>query len=128
VTNRRRPIIFLHSYSSGIARYANSTEFIVEKNDPPIFQDGFFIIILGDELNVADDIQAIEGIILHEITHRYLEHLSAEELGCQMEREANRLVKQWGYEKEYLLASETFGAKKKGDSPCAELAEPTSKD
>jgi len=118
VTDRRRPIIFLHSYSSGIARYANSTEFIVEKNDPPTFQDGFYIVILGDELNTAGDVQAIEGIILHETAHRYLEHLSTEELGCQMEREANRLVKQWGYEEEYLKASYTFGAKKKDDSPC----------
>ena len=35
-----------------------------------------------------------------------------------MEREANRLVKEWGYELEYNRASEVFGAKHKGDSPC----------
>jgi hypothetical protein len=119
VTHRARPIIFVNSISSGIARFAHSTQFVMEPGDPPTFTDGFYLIILGDELD-GQNTAAIEGIILHETAHRYLDHLSRPASNCDMEREANRLIKSWGYEEEYKAASQSFGAKQKGDSPCAD--------
>ncbi len=90
----------------------------MREDDPLTFQNGFYLTTLSDELNDAPDPEAIEGILFHEMAHRYLEHLRAEEFSCEMEREANRLVKQWGFETEYQKASQTLGSKKKGDSPC----------
>ena len=52
------------------------------------------------------------------MAHRHLNHLRQKELSCEMEREANRLVKAWGFETEYKKVSATFGSKKIGDSPC----------
>ena len=118
VINRRRPILFLTNITSGIARYANATEFTVEEKDPPTFTKGFYIIILGDELNTIADPEAIEGILFHEIAHRYLDHLKSTKHPCEREKEANRLVKSWGFEKEFLKAKKAFGSKEKGDSPC----------
>ena len=71
--------------------------FIFRKVIFPAFQDGFYIIFLGSELNNAPNPKAIEGVILHEIAHDYLDHLKADKHSCEMEREANRLVQQWGY-------------------------------
>lgn len=118
LTDRDRPILFVVSMTSGIGRYANSTEFVMREDDPPTFQNGFYLVTLSDELDAAFDPLAIEGILFHEMAHRYLEHLKKAEFSCEMEREANRLVKQWGFEKEYQKASEIFGSKTEGDSPC----------
>ena len=118
ITDRERPIIFVLAITSGIGRYANSTEFIMRESDPPTFQDGFYLVTLADELDDAPTPAAIEGVLLHEMAHRYLEHLRAGAFSCEMERETNRLVKKWGFEKEYNAASKAFGSKKKGDSPC----------
>lgn len=119
VTDRKRPILIVPAISSGIARFARSTEFTIQEDDPPTFTEGVYLIILGDELNAAEDIQSIEGIILHEIAHRYLEHLK-EDFSCEMEREANQLVKSWGFEEVFAKARETFGSKSPADSPCQE--------
>ena len=118
VTDRRHPLIFVISINSGIARFANATEFVTEKNDPPTFTEGFYLIILGDELNNTTDVEAIEGVILHEIAHDYLQHLRVDQPSCELEREANRLVKEWGYEEIFLKAKAQFGSKSKDDSPC----------
>ncbi len=120
VTDRDRPMIFVLAITSGIARYANSTEFILRESDPPTFKDGFYIVVLGDELEDAADPKAIEGVVLHETAHRYLEHLRAKEFSCEMERQTNRLVKEWGFEGEYKKASGAFGSKAPGDSPCSD--------
>jgi hypothetical protein len=120
ITKRSRPVIFIDYYTVGIAKYASSLEFRMRKEDPPTFTDGFFMIKLGDALNEADNPEPIEGIILHEIAHRVLEHLRQSKFSCQYEREANQLLKTWGYEDLFAQASKTFGAKKKGDSPCAD--------
>lgn len=120
VTSRESPVVFVNSITSGIARYAHSTEFYFHEGDPRAFQEGFYLMILGDELNNSNDIEAIEGVILHELAHDYLKHLRAPKHNCEMEREANRLVKTWGYAKEYEKASEVFGAKNAGDSPCVD--------
>ncbi len=118
VTDRKRPVIFVDYYTSGIARFAGSTEFVFREGDQPAFQDGFYLIQLGDALDSVEDPIAIEGVILHEIAHRILEHLKADHFSCALEREANRLVKSWGFEQEFLKAKEYFGSKSPGDSPC----------
>jgi len=126
VTDRRRPIIFIDYYTDGIAKYAGSMEFRMRESDPPTFENGFYIIRMGDGLNDAEDEGAIEGVVLHEIMHRTLEHLRAEDKeSCELEKEANQKLKELGFEEEYKKASEFFGAKKKGDSPCSDkLFEP----
>jgi hypothetical protein len=76
---------------------------------------------MGDGLNDAEDGKAIEGVVLHEIMHRYLEHLRAQgKQSCQLEKEANQKLKELGFEEEYNEAVKFFGAKKKGDSPCSD--------
>jgi len=123
VTDRSRPIIFIDYYTGGIAQYAGSMEFTMRKTDPPTFTNGFYIIRLGDGLNDAEDPEAIEGIVLHEIMHRSLEHLknAQRKQPCELEKEANHKLKELGFTQEYEKASDFFGAKKKGDSPCADL-------
>ncbi|MBP9855426.1 MAG: hypothetical protein KBD53_11220 [Candidatus Omnitrophica bacterium] len=123
VTDRKSPVVFINTITTGIARYANSKEFRFIGDEPPAFQEGFYLMVLGDELNDSNNIPAIEGIILHELAHDYLKHLRAPKHNCEMEREANRLVKAWGYTKEYEAASKEFGAKKPGDSPCKDYFE-----
>jgi hypothetical protein len=120
VTKRDHPILFIPTISTGIARYAHSIEFNLEKNKPRAFQSGFYLIMLGDELNQIGDVSAIEGVIFHEIAHRYLDHARNPNPGCELEKEANRLVKKWGFEVEYKKASAAFGHKEPGDSPCHE--------
>ena len=118
ITMREFPVVFVSSISSGIAHYAHARTFLRGDDEPQSFQNGFYLIILNDELNNASSIEAVEGIILHEIAHPYLEHFLNPAPGCELEREANRLVKSWGFEGEYLKAKELFGHKTEGDSPC----------
>ena len=118
LTDRRRPVVIIVNITSGIAKYANSTEFTVGNNERQMFAQGFYLLKLGDELENSPNIEAIEGIVFHELAHRYLEHLRQPVFSCEMEREANRQVKKWGFEKEYKAAKEFFGAKNKEDSPC----------
>jgi len=124
ISNRERPVVFLNSITSGIARFAHSNEFTVEEDDPPTFSGGFFVIILGDELNNAENVEAIEGVIAHEIAHRYLENIKAYNAGaepCALERKANHTIQEWGFSEEFAQAKDVFGAKKRGDSPCSDL-------
>jgi len=121
ITDRQRPIIFLDYYTEGIAKYAGSMEFRMRETDPPTFEDGFYIIRLGDKLNDTENPEAIEGVILHEIMHRVKEHLRNDtQQPCELEKEANQLLKELGFEKEFSLASAEFGSKKQGDSPCTD--------
>lgn len=119
-TDRTKPVLFINTVTSGIARFARSMDFTVEADDPPTFTDGFRIILLGDELNQTADPKAIEGVIYHELAHHYLGHLQSDARSCELEREANAEVKRWGFEDKYLKAKEAFGAKKSADSPCFE--------
>jgi len=124
ITDRRRPIIFLDYYTEGIAKYAGSMEFRMRETDPPTFEDGFYIIRLGDKLNGTENTEAIEGVILHEIMHRVLEHLRNDtEQPCEMEKQANQKLKDLGFEKEYSMAAAEFGSKVQGDSPCHDMME-----
>jgi Zn-dependent protease with chaperone function len=123
IKHRDYPILFVPTISSGIARYAHAVEFTQEKGKNRAFRKGFYLIMLGDQLNQIADVEAIEGVILHEIAHRYLNHAQSQNPGCELEREANRLVKKWGFEAEYKKASAAFGHKESGDSPCHDHVE-----
>ena len=117
LTDRSRPVIFVVNITAGIAKYANAVEFDIRPEDPPTFQKGFYLIKLGDDLEDLGDVVAIEGVVAHELAHRYLEHLKVP-FSCDIERQANQQAKDWGFGKEYLSAKETFGSKTPTDSPC----------
>ncbi len=114
VTDRRRPVLFSEVFDSGTAKFANSSEIISLPDDAPAFQDGLTLIKLSTALNGASNQQAIEGVIAHELAHRVLEHVKHGKRSCAAEREANALIKQWGFTDEYTQASQTFGQKAVG--------------
>ncbi len=118
VTNTRHPVLFTVNITTGIARWANSSEVNLAINSEHVFQNGFYLIKLADELENTSDTEAIEGIVLHELAHNYLDHLKKQKFSCDMEREANREVKKWGFEEKFLKAKKMFGSKERGDSPC----------
>lgn len=120
VTNRKRPIILTEYYDSGTARFASSQEFIVFENDPPCCSEGFTLIKLGLGLGAAKTPEAIEGIVAHEIAHRVLEHIKKGNVNCDAERAANRLIKQWGFTKEFEEAKKLFGTRHGDPAGCQE--------
>jgi hypothetical protein len=120
VTNRKRPVLFIEMYDAGTARFANSQEFMISKNDPPCCQEGFTIVKLGMGLNAAKSTAPIEGIVAHELAHRILDHIRKGNVSCDSEREANALIKKWGFKKEFQEASEQFGQRKGDPAGCTE--------
>jgi len=120
VTERRRPILFTEYHTTGIGRFANSSEIFVLPDDVPAFQDGMTIIKLSAELESADSSQAIEGVIAHELAHRFLEHILKKTERCQREKEANHLIQDWGFAEEFELARKKFGRKDGVKSGCEE--------
>ena len=122
VSNPKHPVVFTVNITTGIARWANSSEFDLTVNKEHAFDNGFYLIKLADELENTSDIESIEGIVLHELSHDYLDHLKREQFSCEMEKEANRLVKKWGFEEKFLKAKAAFGSKVQGDSPCRDEA------
>ena len=123
VTDRGRPVLFTEYYDSGTARFANSSEIFSVEDDAPAFKSGLTLIKLSTGLNSAPGPEPIEGIVLHELAHRYLEHSKRKERTCAMEREANQQVKSWGMEKEFLAAQSQFGTHPGESSPCQEEQE-----
>jgi hypothetical protein len=118
LTGRAFPVIFIQSYTTTIARFARSQAFFVEPDEPPVFTQGFYIITLADELEVKGSVDAIAGIVAHELAHKYLEHLKSPAATCEAERAANGLIKAWGFEDQLLAAQSLFGARNKSDSRC----------
>jgi len=119
VTDRARPVLFTEFHSSGMGRFANSSEIYSFEDDAPSMMAGLTIIKLNMELEEAPDSTAIEGVILHELAHRYLKHAQTRTNRnvCDQEREANRLVKSWGADEEFARAQEVFGGKGGGICP-----------
>jgi len=115
ITDRSKPMLFSETYSSGMSRYAGSSNIRTFPDDAPAFMDGLTIVKLSVEMNKARDVQAIEGVILHEIAHRVLKHSLVQVYSKEYERAANQQVIDWGYEKEFLKAKEQFGVHKKQD-------------
>jgi hypothetical protein len=125
VMDRRRPVLFVDVNSSGTGRFASSSEVIVTEKDAPAFQEGLTLIKISDHLADGSS-EAIRGIVAHEIAHRVLDHIRRNHVSCQAEREANRLIKSWGFTKEFAAASKEFGQAKVGDgvAGCQEAPEP----
>ncbi len=115
ITDRRRPVLFTEFFDSGTAQFANSSEIISLPDDAPAFQDGLTIIKLSTALASKENKAAIRGVIAHEIAHRALEHVKNSKRTCAAEREANALIKQWGFVDEYTQASQAFGQKAVGE-------------
>ena len=121
ITDRSRPVLFTEYHTTGTGRFANSGEIISTPDDVLAFQRGLTIVKLSTELEDADDEQAIEGVVFHELAHRYLEHARKPVRTCEMEREANRLVKEWGFGNEYSKAKVRFGHnEQEGKEPCSD--------
>ena len=125
VTNRERPILFTEFYDSGTARFASSSEFIVTPDDPPCCKEGFTIVKLGMGLGLAKTPGPIEGVVAHEIAHRVLDSIRKGNVNCDAERAANRLIKKWGFKKEFREASQLFGQKKGDPDGCQEVPHKT---
>lgn len=118
VTDRDRPVMFTEYYDSGTARFANTAELFAAEEDAPAFRKGLTIIKLSSALNDADSATPIKGVLAHELAHRILEHAKKPRLSCDDEREANRLIKQWGFGEEFKQASKAFGRKEGEPSSC----------
>lgn len=117
VTDRSRPVIFTEYHYTGVGRFASSSNIVSFEDDAPSMTDGLTMIKISLEMeDTAQTSQEIEGVILHELAHRVLEHAKKKIRTCQMEREANNLVKSWGYEREYRKAKERFGDKTRTDA------------
>ncbi|MCU0665687.1 MAG: hypothetical protein MUF05_01150 [Candidatus Omnitrophica bacterium] len=107
VTERSFPVIFAEYYYKGQSRLANSTSFWNLPDDPPALTKGFYLIKLNVELNQVKDSSYIEAIIAHEIAHFVLGHASGE-YNIEMEKQANALIKEWGFEKEFIKAKKRW--------------------
>ncbi|MBF0593577.1 MAG: hypothetical protein HQL22_01270 [Candidatus Omnitrophica bacterium] len=120
VTDRRHPVLFTEVYDAGTARFANTAEIISSEDDAPAFQGGMAIIKLSTAFNEAATPAPIEGVIAHELAHRVLEHVRIVHKTCDLERQANALVKQWGFVDEYKQASLMFGHREGDAASCKE--------
>ncbi len=118
VTNRRRPILITEYYDSGTARFANTSEIVSSNDDAPAGDQGLTIIKLSSALNEAASPSPIEGVLAHELAHRVLDHARKGRVTCREEREANQLIKQWGFSDEYTEASRFFGHKPGDPASC----------
>jgi len=125
VTDRQRPILFTEFYNEGTARFASSSEFIVNDEDPPCCKEGFTIVKLGMSLGMAKTPGPIEGVIAHEIAHRVLDSIRKGNVNCDAERAANALIKKWGFKKEFKEASQLFGQRKGDPAACQEVPHKT---
>jgi len=122
VTNRQRPILFTEFYTEGTARFASSSEFIVNAGDSPCCKEGFTLIKLGMSLGLAKTPGPIEGVVAHEIAHRVLDSIRKGNVNCDAERAANALIRKWGFKKEFKEASKLFGQKKGDPAACQEVS------
>jgi hypothetical protein len=125
VTRRERPMIFTEFYNDGTARFASSSEFIVNKDNPPCCSEGFTIVKLGMSLLLAKTPEPIEGVVAHEIAHRVLDSIKNGNTNCNAERRSNHLIMKWGFKKEFKEASQLFGQKKGDPAGCQEVPDKT---
>lgn len=108
VTDRSFPVLFTEVPHFGTGQWANSSGIYVLPEDPPTFTKGIWIVKLNTALNDAKDVEAIEGVIFHELGHRVLDHEGGK-FSVEIEKEVNRLVKKWGFERQFLKARAKFG-------------------
>lgn len=112
ITDRSRPVLFTEVHYRGVSRFAATSNVISFEHDPPSFQKGFTLIKLSTEMADVGSVSAIEGVIYHELAHRYLVH-GGEQYKRDNEREANAMVVQWGLKDELQAAIETFSSNPK---------------
>ena len=119
VTDRQRPVLFTEYYYTNTGRFANSSEVIVVDGDVPAFQKGLTITKLSAELETADSVKPIIGVVAHELAHRFLKHTRQRKGdSCDQERKANHTIIRWGFGEEFRLASERFGVPRNHRSVC----------
>lgn len=104
VTRRDFPALFVEYYTKGNPRLSNSGEVRILKDDPPTFGKGIWIVKINSELEQIADKAAVEAIVAHELAHRVLRQAPEKNDTAEKERAANRLIKKWGFEKEFLSA------------------------
>lgn len=109
ITDRNRPVVLSEVHSLGLGRLANSSDIRVLPEDPPTFAAGVWLIKLSTELNEAESSGPIEGVVVHELAHRVLEHSVTDEYDASLERQANALIVEWGFQKEFEEAKKEFG-------------------
>lgn len=108
ITDRSRPVLFTEVHYKGMSRFAATSNVISFEHDPPSFEKGFTLIKLSTEMGDIGTVPAIEGVIYHELAHRYLVH-GGEFYKPVNELQANRLVEEWGFKEELDAARATFG-------------------
>jgi hypothetical protein len=108
VTDRAFPVLFTEVPHFGSGQWANSSGIYVEPNDPPTFTKGIWIVKLNTALGESNDVQAIEGVIFHELAHRVFGHEGGI-FSIQKEKDANHLVEKWGFKAQFLRAKAKFG-------------------
>jgi hypothetical protein len=120
LTDRHRPVLFTEYYDEGTARFANTSEIIASEDDAPAAEKGLTIIKLSSALGAAGGPEPVKGVIAHELAHRVLDHGRKGPVTCSSEREANALVRRWGFEAEFLAAKKAFGARAGEPASCKE--------
>ena len=92
------------------------------EKDVPAFEQGMTIVKINYSL-AEGSLEAITGVVAHEIANRVLDHVRRNRVSCQAERESNRLIKTWGFSKEFDAASKEFGQATFGDgtASCQEV-------
>lgn len=101
ITNTRCPVVLIHA-----PVIASATSFYKKRNKFK-FNKGIRIISINEKLN-KDSIPIIVGVIIHELAHTYLHCITGESNTKKHEEEADNLLKQWGFEKEYLQARKFY--------------------
>ncbi|MBF0386392.1 MAG: hypothetical protein HQL20_00885 [Candidatus Omnitrophica bacterium] len=120
VTDRHRPVLITEYYDAGTARFANTSEIIASDTDALAGDKGLTIIKLSSALNDADSAEPIKGVLAHELAHRILAHALKGKVTCQDERQANQLIRKWGFTSEYKAAVRLFGRKEGDPVSCRE--------
>jgi len=104
VTRRDFPALFTEYYTEGASRLANSSGIYALADDPPTFARGTWIVKLNSDLERLAAEDAIRAIVAHELAHRVLGHRPGEKDAAEAEKAANRLIRDWGFQKDYLAA------------------------
>jgi hypothetical protein len=109
VTDRTFPALYTEVPHFGSGQWANSSGIYVEPNDPPTFTKGIWIVKLNTAMEEANDVQAIEGVVAHELAHHYLDHVAGA-FSMEKEKQANHQIQKWGFDRQFQRAKAKFGS------------------
>jgi hypothetical protein len=107
VTDRSCPAVFMEYSCGGTGWLANSGEFWFDPDEPQAFSKGFYVIKFNTKLNEVKHYSYIEAIFAHELAHHFLDQ-GRSSYNIEMERQANRLIKKWGFAEEFEKAKSLF--------------------